>query len=59
MGLIEDLAGAGVPIEGFQKLDPKAGIATNGIVAVNGSEGEKESSNLTGMREKENKDQQG
>jgi hypothetical protein len=59
MGLIEDLAGAGVPIEGFEKLDPRAGIVTEAIVAVDGSLGAKENTNLIEKTEEEDKNQQG
>ena len=39
MGLFEELAGAVVAVEGVKKLDPNAGIITEGIAAVAGYEG--------------------
>jgi hypothetical protein len=39
MGLLEELAGAVVAVEGAKKLDPNAGIFTEGAAAVAGFEG--------------------
>lgn len=39
MGLFEEIAGAVVAVEGVKKLDPNAGIFTEGIAAVAGYEG--------------------
>ena len=39
MGLFEELAGAAVAVEGAKKLDPNAGIITEGVAAVAGFEG--------------------
>jgi hypothetical protein len=39
MGLFEEVAGAVVAVEGVKKLDPNAGIFTEGIAAVAGFEG--------------------
>ena len=39
MGLLEELAGAVVAVEGTKKLDPNASILTEGIAAVAGYEG--------------------
>lgn len=39
MGILEELAGAAVAVEGAKKLDPNAGIFTEGIAAVAGFEG--------------------
>ncbi len=39
MGLFEEVAGAVVAVEGAKKLDPNAGILTEGIAAVAGFEG--------------------
>jgi len=39
MGLFEEVAGAVVAVEGAKKLDPNAGIITEGIAAVVGFEG--------------------
>jgi hypothetical protein len=39
MGLLEELAGAAVAVEAAKKLDPNAGILTEGAAAVAGYEG--------------------
>ena len=39
MGLFEEVAGAVVAVEGVKKLDPNAGIITEGIAAIAGYEG--------------------
>jgi hypothetical protein len=39
MGLLEELAGAAVAVEGAKKLDPNAGIMTEGLAAVAGYKG--------------------
>jgi len=39
MGLFEEVAGAVVAVEGLKKVDPNAGIITEGIAAVAGYEG--------------------
>jgi hypothetical protein len=39
MGLLEELAGAVVAVEGVKKLDPNAGILEEGAAAVVGFEG--------------------
>ena len=39
MGLLEELAGAAAAVEGVKKLDPNAGIVTEGVAAVAGFEG--------------------
>jgi hypothetical protein len=39
MGLFEEVAGAVVAVEGLKKVDPNAGIFTEGIAAVAGFEG--------------------
>jgi len=42
MGLLEDaekIAGAVVAVEGIKKLDPNAGIVTEGAAAIAGFEG--------------------
>lgn len=59
MGLLEELAGAAVAIEGVKKLDPGAGIVTEGIAAIAGFEGTKEITNLIDKKEEEKNDQQG
>ena len=39
MGLFDEIAGAVVAVEGVKKLDPEAGILTEGIAAIAGYEG--------------------
>ncbi len=39
MGLFEEIAGAVVAVEGVKKLDPNAGILTEGLAAIAGYEG--------------------
>jgi len=39
MGLLEELAGAAVAVEGAKKLDPNAGILTEGAAALAGFKG--------------------
>jgi len=57
MGLLEELGGAAAAVEGAKKLDPNAGIVTEGIAAVVGFEGGKEIGNLLERKEDDNKDQ--
>jgi len=59
MGILEELAGAAVAVEGARKLDPNAGLVTEGIAAVVGFEGTEAVTNLIDKKEEENKDQQG
>jgi len=59
MGILEELAGAAVAVEGAKKLDPNAGIVTEGIAAVVGFEGTEAVTNLIDKKEEEKKDQQG
>jgi len=59
MGLLEELAGAAIAVEGAKKLDPNAGILTEGIAAVVGFEGAKEITNLIEKKEEEHKEEQG
>ena len=39
MGILEELAGAAAAVEGAKKLDPGAGLVTEGAAAVAGFEG--------------------
>ena len=39
MGILEELAGAAAAVEGAKKLDPGAGVITEGVAAVAGFEG--------------------
>jgi hypothetical protein len=59
MGLLEELAGAAVAVEGAKKLDPNAGIVTDGIAAVVGFEGTKDITNFIEEKEGEKKEEQG
>jgi hypothetical protein len=59
MGLLEELAGAAAAVEGAKKLDPGAGIVTEGVAAIAGFEGAKEITNLIEKKEEEKNDQQG
>lgn len=59
MGILEELAGAAAAVEGAKKLDPNAGIVTEGIAAVVGFEGTEAVTNFIEKREEEKKDQQG
>jgi hypothetical protein len=59
MGILEELAGAAAAVEGAKKLDPNAGIVTEGIAAVVGFEGTEAVTNFIEKKEEEKKDQQG
>ena len=52
MGLLEELAGAAVAVEGAKKLDPNAGIVAEGIAAVVGFEGTEAVTNLIEKKKK-------
>ena len=39
MGILEELAGAAVAVEGAKKLDPNAGIIEEGAAAIAGFKG--------------------
>ena len=39
MGILEEAAGAFAAVEGAKKLDPNAGIVTEGVAAIAGFEG--------------------
>jgi hypothetical protein len=58
MGFLEEAAGAFVAVEGVKKLDPNAGILTEGVAAIAGFEGTKEVTELIEKHE-ENSEQQG
>lgn len=59
MGILEELAGAAVAVEGAKKLDPNAGIITEGVAAVAGFEGTEAITNFIDKKEEEKKDDQG
>jgi hypothetical protein len=59
MGFLEEAAGAVAAVEGVKKLDPNAGILTEGVAAVAGFEGAKVITEFIEKREEEKKEQQG
>lgn len=59
MGILEELAGAAAAVEAAKKLDPNAGLITEGVAAVVGFEGTKEVTNLIEKHEEEKKEQEG
>jgi hypothetical protein len=59
MGFLEEAAGAFAAVEAAKKLDPNAGVLTEGVAAVVGFEGTEAVTNLVEKHEEENKDQQG
>ena len=58
MGFLEEAAGAVAAVEGVKKLDPNAGILTEGVAAVAGFEGAKAITEFIEKREEEKKDEQ-
>jgi hypothetical protein len=56
MGFFEEVAGAVVAVEGLKKVDPDAGIITEGIAAVAGYEGVEAITNHFEKKEEENKE---
>ncbi|MGA2537514.1 MAG: hypothetical protein ABSF53_15965 [Terracidiphilus sp.] len=59
MGLLEEAAGAFAAVEAAKKLDPNAGILTEGIAAVAGFEGTEAITNFIDKKEEEKTDSQG
>jgi hypothetical protein len=59
MGILEELAGAVVAVEGVKKLDPDAGLIKEGIAAVVGFEGAGAITNFVEKEIDEHKEQQG
>jgi hypothetical protein len=57
MGILEELAGAAAAVEGAKKLDPNAGIVTEGVAAVVGFEGTEAVTNFIEKKEEEKKNQ--
>jgi hypothetical protein len=57
MGFLEEAAGAFAAVEAAKKLDPNAGIVTEGIAAVVGFEGTEAVTNEIEKHEEEKKDQ--
>ena len=58
MGILEEAAGAFAAVEGAKKLDPNAGIITEGVAAIAGFEGTKAITGFIENREEEKKDEQ-
>jgi hypothetical protein len=59
MGILEEAAGAFAAVEGVKKLDPNAGIITEGVAAIAGFEGTEAITNFVEKKEEEHKDEQG
>lgn len=57
MGILEEAAGAFAAVEGVKKLDPNAGILTEGVAAVAGFEGGKAITDFIEKREEDKNDQ--
>ena len=53
MGILEEAAGAFAAVEGVKKLDPNAGIITEGVAAIAGFEGAKAITNLIEEKKEE------
>lgn len=58
MGILEEAAGAFTAVEGVKKLDPNAGILTEGVAAVAGFEGAKAITDFIEKKEEEKKEEQ-
>jgi hypothetical protein len=58
MGFLEEAAGAVAAVEGVKKLDPNAGILTEGVAAVAGFEGAKVITEFIEKHEEEKKEEQ-
>jgi hypothetical protein len=57
MGILEEAAGAFAAVEGVKKLDPNAGVLTEGVAAIAGFEGTKEVTELIDKHEEEKSEQ--
>ena len=53
MGILEEAAGAFAAVEGVKKLDPNAGILTEGVAAIAGFEGTEAITNFIDKKEEE------
>jgi hypothetical protein len=58
MGILEEAAGAFAAVEAAKKLDPNAGIVTEGVAAVAGFEGTEAITNFIDKKEEEKSDGQ-
>jgi hypothetical protein len=59
MGILEEAAGAFAAVEGVKKLDPNAGILTEGVAAIAGFEGTKAVTDFIEKKEEEKQENQG
>ncbi|MGD0348292.1 MAG: hypothetical protein ABSA85_16130 [Terracidiphilus sp.] len=59
MGILEEAAGAFAAVEGAKKLDPNAGIVTEGVAAIAGFEGTEAITNFIEKKEENKDDSQG
>jgi len=59
MGILEEAAGAFAAVEGVKKLDPNAGIVTEGVAAIAGFEGTEAITNFIEKKEEEKTENQG
>jgi hypothetical protein len=57
MGILEEAAGAFAAVEAAKKLDPNAGLVTEGVAAVAGFEGTEKITELIDKHEEEKNDQ--
>jgi hypothetical protein len=58
MGFLEEAAGAFAAVEAAKKLDPNAGILTEGIAAVAGFEGTEAITNFIDKKKEESSEPQ-
>ena len=58
MGILEEAAGAFAAVEAAKKLDPNAGIFTEGVAAVAGFEGTEAVTNFIEKKEEDKSDGQ-
>ncbi len=56
MGILEEAAGAFAAVQGVKKLDPNAGILTEGVAAVTGFKGAREITEFIDKKEEETSD---
>ena len=58
MSILEEAAGAFAAVEGAKKLDPNAGIITEGVAAIAGFEGTKTITDFIEKKEEEKENPQ-
>ena len=59
MGILEEAAGAFAAVEGAKKLDPNAGIITEGVAAIACFEGTEAITNFIEKKEEDKSENQG